>query len=98
MAIVSLVFGILGLTLFPVLGAIVAVITGPMAKREIYESGGQLSGEGLATAGQIMGWIGIALSFFGVCAGCCFLATLPLGILSSIFQYSLITPALLVVV
>jgi hypothetical protein len=90
MAIVSLVFGILGLTLLPVIGSIVAVITGPIAKREIYESAGGLKGEGVATAGQVMGWIGIALSFFGICAGCCFLVWLPVGILSSVGQYGAI--------
>ena len=54
MAVVSLVAGILGLTFFPFLGAIVAVITGPMAKKEIRESGGTLGGEGIATAGIIL--------------------------------------------
>lgn len=66
-AILSLVAGILGLTLFPVIGSIVALITGPMAKREISESGGTLGGESLAQVGIILGWIGVALTVFGVC-------------------------------
>ena len=67
MAILSLVAGILGLTMFPVIGSIVALITGSMAKREINESGGTLGGEGLAQAGIILGWIGVAVSVLGVC-------------------------------
>ena len=69
MAIISLVAGILGLTLFPIIGSIVAVITGPMAKKEIQASGGAMTGEGLATAGQVMGWIGIGLTVLGLCIG-----------------------------
>ncbi len=67
MAIVSLIAGILGLTIFPFIGSVVAVITGPMAKKEIQQSMGTLGGEGLATAGVIMGWIGIALGVIGCC-------------------------------
>lgn len=67
MAILSLVAGILGFTFLPLLGSIVAVITGPMAKKEIAESAGTLGGEGLAQAGIIMGWIGIGLSVLGMC-------------------------------
>jgi hypothetical protein len=69
MAIISLVAGILGLTLFPIIGSIIAVITGPMAKKEIQASGTALTGEGLATAGIVMGWIGIGLTVLGLCIG-----------------------------
>jgi len=62
-----LIAGILGVTFFPIVGSIVAVITGPMAKKEISESGGALGGEGLATAGMVLGWIGIALTVLGFC-------------------------------
>jgi len=67
MAVISLVAGILGLSLVPFVGSIVAVITGPMAKREIAASGGRQSGEGLATAGAILGWVGIGLTVIGLC-------------------------------
>ncbi|PWH19711.1 MAG: hypothetical protein DDG59_02045 [Anaerolineae bacterium] len=67
MAIVSLVAGILGLSLFPFIGSIVAVITGNMAKNEIRDSRGALGGEGLAKAGVILGWIGIILGILGFC-------------------------------
>jgi hypothetical protein len=67
LAIVSLVSGILGWTLVPLLGSIVAVITGHMAKSEIRRSGGQLSGDGLATAGLILGYLAIVLAVIGLC-------------------------------
>jgi hypothetical protein len=67
MALVSLIAGILGLTMIPFLGSIVAVITGPMAKKEIAESGGTLIGENLAQIGMILGWIGIGLGVIGCC-------------------------------
>lgn len=67
MAIVSLIAGILGLTLFPLLGSIVALITGSMARKEIAASRGALGGEGLAKAGVILGWIGVGLSVIGCC-------------------------------
>jgi len=67
MALVSLIAGILGLTIFPFLGSIVALITGSMAKTEIANSRGALSGEGLAKAGIILGWVGVGLSVCGIC-------------------------------
>lgn len=69
MAIISLVAGILGLSLFPFIGSIVAVITSQMARREINESAGTMGGEGLATAGLVLGWIGIVLGVLGLCIG-----------------------------
>ncbi len=68
-AIISLIAGILGLSLFPIIGSIVAVITGQMARREIRESAGTLGGEGLATAGLVLGWVGIGLTVLGLCIG-----------------------------
>jgi len=67
LAIVSLVSGILGWTLVPLLGSIVAVVTGHMAKSEIRRSGGQLTGDGLATAGLILGYLAIVLAVIGLC-------------------------------
>lgn len=65
MALISLIAGLLGLTFFPLIGSIVAVITGPMAKKEIRENPTTLEGEGMATAGLALGWIGIGLSVIG---------------------------------
>jgi hypothetical protein len=74
LALVSLITGILGLTFVPLIGSIVAVITGPMAQKEINESHGTLGGEGLAKAGIILGWIGIGLGIIGTCIGGFFFA------------------------
>jgi|AP12_2_1047962.scaffolds.fasta_scaffold293760_2 hypothetical protein len=64
MAIASLVLGILGWTIAPGLASIAAIITGHMAKNEIRNSMGQLGGDGMATAGLIMGYANVAI---GVC-------------------------------
>jgi hypothetical protein len=59
-AIASLVLGIVGLVIFPVVPSILAIVLGRSAKRDIRERPG-LSGEGLATAGIVLGWVGVAL-------------------------------------
>lgn len=59
MAVVSLACGIAGLTILPLLGSIVAVIVGPMARREISRSGEE--GGAFATAGIVTGWVGIGI-------------------------------------
>jgi hypothetical protein len=64
MAIVSLISGIVSWFLIPVIAAIVAVITGHMAKKEIKSSAGMISGNGMATAGLILGYIQLGL---GLC-------------------------------
>jgi hypothetical protein len=55
-----LICGIAAFAVCP-LTAIAAVILGPQAKREIEANPGQYEGVGLAKAGQILGWINIAL-------------------------------------
>lgn len=62
LAIVSLVSGILSWIFFPVLAAIVGVITGHMARREIRNSYGAQSGDGLALAGLVISYANLALS------------------------------------
>ena len=70
MAIVSLIFGILGLVgVCPGLGAIIALITGYMARSSIRQDPARYSGDGLATGGIILGWIGVALIVCGLCSG-----------------------------
>lgn len=83
MAVISLIAGILGLSLFPTIGSIIALIIGYMARNEIRASAGSLGGDGLATAGIVLGWIGIGLTVIGLCIAGFFLIPLcliPLGI------------------
>ena len=62
LAIVTLVSGIAGWTFFPVIGGVIAVITGHFAKDEIRKSQGQLDGESLATAGLVLGYACLAVA------------------------------------
>ncbi len=66
-AIISLIAGIAGWTVVPFLGAIVAVITGHIAKNEIKNSAGMVTGNGMATWGLVLGYVNIAL---GLCVLC----------------------------
>lgn len=75
LAIVSLVTGILGLTLCVGLGGVIALITGYMARNEIREKPGLYTGEGLATAGLALGGVGLAY----------FVLSLVLGVLGFLF-------------
>lgn len=56
LSIVSLVAGVAGWSIVPFFGALLAIITGHMAQREIRESQGQVEGKGLATAGLVLGY------------------------------------------
>lgn len=66
LAIVSLVSGLLGWTFVPILGAIAAVVCGHLAKKEIRESNGMLSGDGMALAGLILGYVQIGILVLAV--------------------------------
>ena len=94
MALVALIAGILGLTLFPFLGSIAAVITGNMGRKEIAASAGAETGDGMAMAGVIMGWIGIGLGVLGICVACLTFVLLPLGILQGINVGNSLLPSL----
>ena len=64
-AIASLVCGIAAFGPIPVIGSIAALILGYSARKEIERTPG-LEGDGFATAGIILGWIGVAIGFLGV--------------------------------
>ena len=59
-AIASLVLSIVGLVFFPLVPSIIAIVLGRSAKRDIRQRPG-LAGEGMATAGIVLGWVGVAL-------------------------------------
>ena len=65
-AIVAVVLGVLW---FAGIGSVLALVFGYRARREIKSSGGSQKGSGLATAGIILGWIGIAVLVAGAAAG-----------------------------
>jgi hypothetical protein len=68
-AIISLIGGIAGVVqILPVIGPIAAIITGHMAKKEIKNSGGMVTGNGMATAGLVMGYIMVGLYACGCIA------------------------------
>ena len=68
LAVVSLVFGILGWTLLPFLGSLVAVVCGHMARSEIRRAPDALEGDGLAVAGLVLGYLVIALTVLTLAA------------------------------
>lgn len=67
MAIISLISGIAAWLGIFGLGGLLAVIFGHMAKGEIRKSGGMVTGDGMATAGLILGYANIALAVIGLC-------------------------------
>lgn len=66
LAVISMVLGIAGLTVIPLVGSIVAVILGRSARNQMAQSGE--GGQGMATAGIVTGWVGIALAGIAVVA------------------------------
>jgi hypothetical protein len=61
MAIASLVSGIAGWFFCPIIGGVLAIIFGYMAKKNINESNGALTGDPLATAGIILGFVQLGI-------------------------------------
>ncbi len=76
----ALILGICALVICPLICGPLAVIYGNKAKREIDSSGGRLTGRGLAQAGVVTGWIGVA---FAVVSVLFFLVVLGVGISNS---------------
>ena len=65
-AIVSLISGVLGWTLMPLLGCIVAVITGHLGRAEIRRQPELYQGDGLAVIGLVLGYVGIGMAVLAV--------------------------------
>ena len=66
LAVVSLVAGILGWSMLPVIGSVVAIVTGHLARAEIRRRPEALEGDGLAIAGLVLGYAIVALAIIGV--------------------------------
>jgi hypothetical protein len=67
LAIASLVSGILAWVFLPFIAAVIAIVTGHMARGEIRRSGGRFSGEGMAIIGMILGYVQLAMIALGAC-------------------------------
>lgn len=99
LAIISLVSGLVSWLLLPVLAAIVAVITGHMARSEIKNSQGAQGGDALAVVGLILGYLHLVtacalpllvvsgiISVGGILSLCAFLAE-PASVVTSFLQF-----------
>ncbi len=67
LALASMILGILGWTILPVIGPMVAVLLGHMAQREIRAARGALSGSGMAVAGLVLGYLQLVPLVLGLC-------------------------------
>lgn len=79
-AVVSLVFGIASWVVLPLLGALVAIIAGHMARAEIRRE--RIEGDAMALIGLILGYLNIGLTlllFLAVVFG-----VLSLGVLAAL--------------
>jgi uncharacterized membrane protein len=61
-AIIALVLSILSWTFCPLITAIVAIVLAYQADKEIRNSGGKVTGQGLSFAAKIISWINIGVS------------------------------------
>ncbi|HTD29125.1 MAG TPA: DUF4190 domain-containing protein [Xanthomonadaceae bacterium] len=79
-ATISLVFGILSWFCLPFIGAVIAIVSGHMARAEIRRAPGGMEGDGLAVGGLVLGYAHLAVImlvivvFFMFFGGVAFLA------------------------
>ncbi|MDO5611027.1 MAG: DUF4190 domain-containing protein [Pseudomonadota bacterium] len=66
MAVIGLVSGILSWILLPFIGAIVAVITGHMARKEIRLAPDHFEGDAMAVIGLVLGYLQLALTVLSI--------------------------------
>ncbi len=79
LATASLVTGILGFVLLPLVCSIIAIVTGYAARNETRSIPPRASGDGMATAGIVMGYVQLGL--IAVALLCVILSVfLPLGL------------------
>lgn len=61
LAVVSLVLGILSYVFLPLLGALLAILTGHFARAEIRRNAAHIEGAGIALGGLILGYLNLLL-------------------------------------
>lgn len=66
LAIVSLVSGLLGWSMLPFIGSVVAIVTGHLARSEIRRCPDAFEGDGLAVTGLVLGYAMVAMSILGL--------------------------------
>jgi len=91
MALVSLIVGILGWVVLPIIGSVLAVVFGHAALGEIDRREGEIGGRGMAQVGLILGYVSLGLWVLSIISfvvlpilGCGFCGIC--GALSSSFQ------------
>jgi hypothetical protein len=60
--------GLLGWTLLPFVGSLVAIVCGHMARAEIRRNPATMEGDGLAVAGLVLGWALVAVCLLTILA------------------------------
>jgi hypothetical protein len=83
LAIISFIAGLVGIFFMPFIGGIAAIVTGNMAHKETRSFPPTHGGDGLATAGMVMGWLSL-LIWIIIC--CLIISGLTLGAFSSWFN------------
>ncbi|MDQ3662813.1 MAG: DUF4190 domain-containing protein [Actinomycetota bacterium] len=88
-AVASLVCGILGVVFpfIPLVPSILAVVFAGRGKRQIEASGGLQTGRGLAVAGQVLGWVGVALVLVAIAGLVALAAVFSGGAVESSFDF-----------
>jgi hypothetical protein len=76
LAVVSLIFGVLCWVALPVVGSLVAIFCGHLARREIREAGGASAGDRLAVGGLLLGYLHLATVVIGLLVAVLFLGGL----------------------
>jgi hypothetical protein len=66
LAVASLVFGIACWTVLPLLGSLGAIICGHLARREIRAGMGRVGGDGMATAGLVLGYVHLLVAILAI--------------------------------
>lgn len=70
MAVASLVLGIVGVVGFLgvlfIIGSILALVFGYVARGQIDQARGTQTGRGMATAGVVLGWVGVGLTLLAL--------------------------------